>query len=75
MNNKLIDLNNHLFAQLERLGEEELNGDALKDEIDRSRAISGIASNIVENARLALEAHKAMGNTIRTMPQMIGEQP
>jgi len=53
--NKLADLNNHLFAQLERLGEEDLKGDKLKAEISRAKAISGIAQNIIVNAKTALE--------------------
>nr|DAN93838.1 MAG TPA: hypothetical protein [Caudoviricetes sp.] len=28
MKNTLLDLNNHLFAEIERLGDEELKGDA-----------------------------------------------
>lgn len=73
MKNKLIDLNNHLFAQLERLSEEELSGDKLQEEIERSRAVAGIASKIVDNARLAISAHKAINDgLIKTAPAMLG---
>ncbi|WKS98510.1 hypothetical protein NYR30_08305 [Gallibacterium salpingitidis] len=58
MKAKCIDLNTHLFLQLERLNDEGLTGDALKEEIERSKAISSIANNIVNNAKLALDAQK-----------------
>lgn len=54
--NKISDLNNHLFEQLERLNEEDLTGDHLKEEIARARAITGIASQIVANGQLVLKA-------------------
>lgn len=57
-NNTLLDLNNHLFAQLERLGDEELSQEDLKMEMDRTKAINGVAKNIVDNAKTALEAAK-----------------
>ena len=47
MKNKFIDLNNHLFAQLERLSNEELKGEGLTTEISRSKAISSVANNII----------------------------
>ena len=72
MKNKLIDLNHHLFSQLERLSDEETKGESLKEEILRSRAISTVAAQIIDNARLALDAQKAMDNSIRKMPPMIG---
>ena len=60
MKNKLTDLNNHLFAQLERLGDESLDSEKLKDEIARSKAITAVSSQIVNNARLALDAQIAV---------------
>ncbi len=59
MKNQLIDLNNHLFAQIERLSDESLKKDALKAEIERSKAVAGISKEIVANARLSLDAEIA----------------
>ena len=71
--NKLIDLNNHLFAQLERLSDEETQGEGLKEEIERSKAVATIAKTIVDNARLALDATKAMNDRcIVNPPLMLG---
>ncbi len=72
MKNKLIDLNNHLFAQIERLSDEECKGEHLIEEIERSKAVGCIARNIVDNAKVSLDAHKALGNTVRSLPAMIG---
>lgn len=58
MKNTLGDLNNHLFAQLERLGDEDLKGEDLKEEIDRAKAVTDVAARIVANASLVLEAKK-----------------
>lgn len=58
MKNKLSDLNNHLFAQLERLGNEALAGEQLAAEIERSNAITSVAKEVISNARLVLDAQK-----------------
>ena len=58
MRNTLGDLNNHLFAQLERLSDEELKGDKLLEEIGRARAVTDVASQIIENGALVLKAQK-----------------
>lgn len=58
MNNKLSDLNNHLFAQLEKLGDESLKGEELKTEIERSKAMAMIANNIVGAAKTTVDAFK-----------------
>lgn len=58
MKNKLGDLNNHLFAALERLNDEDIKGEELNAEIQRSRAIAGLAKNVVQNAAVILEGAK-----------------
>ena len=64
MKNKLADLNNHLFAQLERLGDEEIAGERLEEEINRSRAVTAIASQIIANGTLVLKARIAMDDVL-----------
>lgn len=56
MKNTLGDLNNHLFAQLERLGDEEVTREKLQEEISRARAISDIATQVIANGSLVLKA-------------------
>ena len=73
MKNKLEDLNNHLFAEIERLGDEDLSGEALAQEIARSKAVSNIAINIINNAALVLKAKIAIQeNVITDPPKMLG---
>jgi len=54
MKNTLEDLNNHLFAQLERLGDEELTGEQLIEEINRAKVLTNVAAQIINNGSLAL---------------------
>lgn len=58
MKNKLTDLNNHLFAQLERLGEEDATIEAIELEVKRTDAMVGVAKQITANADLQLRAAK-----------------
>lgn len=58
LKNTLGDLNNHLFAQLERLGDEELSDEDLEREINRTESITKVASTIINNANLVLQAEK-----------------
>lgn len=61
MRNKISDLNDHLFAQIERLGDQDLNGEDLKQEIDRSKAMAQIATQIVNSAKITVDAMKLLG--------------
>lgn len=58
MQNKLGDLNNHLFIALERLNDDELQGEKLQEEMERSAAINKVAKAITDNARVMLDAKK-----------------
>ncbi|MDD2208157.1 MAG: hypothetical protein PHG03_00130 [Bacilli bacterium] len=60
MKNKLSDVNDYLFEQLERLNDDETLDEAnnFEKEIKRARAITGVTSQIVQNAKVALDAKK-----------------
>lgn len=56
--NKLNDLNDHLFEQIERLNDPELTGEKLQAEIARGKAMAGLATPIVNSAKTMVEALK-----------------
>ncbi|OLS02407.1 hypothetical protein [Tissierella creatinophila] len=62
MKNTLGDLNNHLFAQLERLSDEDIKGEELKEEIERAKAVTSISSSIIQNANLVFQSKKFMND-------------
>ena len=65
MKNKFVDLNDHLFAQIERLSDEDLIDDGLKEEITRSKAIANVAKEIINNGKLMLDARKKLSMNTR----------
>ena len=56
MKNTLVDLNNHLFEQMERLNDDELTNEQLEKEIKRTDAMKDIATQIISNASILLKA-------------------
>jgi len=56
MKNKAIDMHNLLFAQLEKLGDDDLEGEKLTQEIKRADAMNKLASQLINNGRLVLDA-------------------
>lgn len=59
--NNLAKLNDRFFEQLDRLSAADLKGEQLKEEIERTRAITGLGREMIENGKLALEAVRTIG--------------
>lgn len=60
MKNTLGDLNNHLFAQLEKLNDDDLTGEQLDAEIKRTEAMAKISEQIIRNGELQFKAMQHM---------------
>ena len=74
MGNTLGDLNNHLFAELERLSDEDLKGDELIEEMNRAKSITDVSTQIISNAHVILNAEKFRDEKLdvtRSVPKML----
>lgn len=57
MENNLCKLNDYLFDEIEKLSK-DIPEEKLNMEIQRSKAISSLAKNVIDNANVVLEAQK-----------------
>ncbi|MEP2782808.1 MAG: hypothetical protein ABJO67_09420 [Pseudoruegeria sp.] len=75
--NKLADLNDHLFAQMERLSNEGISETGLEQEVKRAEAMVSVADKITSNADLQLKAAKLFaehGQTVLPHLPQIGNR-
>ena len=56
MKNTLMDLNNYLFEQIERLNDDDLDDESLDREIKKADAMVKVSNTIIENGALQLRA-------------------
>lgn len=63
MKNRATDVADHLMAQLERLGDEDMRIEELEAEIKRASAIANIAREWTSLQRTAIDAAKVMHET------------
>jgi hypothetical protein len=62
MKNRMSDLNDHLFAQIEPLSEEGLSPEKIEQEVKRGTAIVAVADQIIRNTALQIQAAKIISD-------------
>ena len=70
----LNELNTKLFQTLERITDEDIDGEALDKELKRAKAVVDVSSVIINNAQTVLDAMKMMdvsGRNNADMPEML----
>lgn len=60
MKANLISLNDTLFEMVERINDDSLKGEKLNEQLVKAKAISDLASNIINNSKLMLDVGKFM---------------
>lgn len=76
MKNRLSDLNDHLFAQIERLSGDSMSVEDIETEAKRTQSIVSVANQIVGNADIQLKAAKLFaehGQGVLPMLPQIGQ--
>ena len=72
--NKLTDLNDHLFAQIERLNDETLTPEQMELELKKADAMEKVSKQILDSSRVVLDAENLKlkilekGYTVSTFP-------
>ncbi len=70
-------VNDALFRELERLEDVEIdNPEAVRCEIERAKAVEGIASTVIANGRLVLDVARAgtnVGEAVKLPKGLLGE--
>lgn len=78
MKNKLVDLNDHLFAQLERVSDEDLTSEQIEQECKRTDAVVDLADQIIAGADLQFRAAKLVaehGAKVSSNLTLINKEP
>lgn len=79
MKNRMQDLNDHLFAQLERLGDEDMTPDQIEAEAKRAEAMVRVSDQIIATADLRLRGAKLYAEfgdrVLHMLPQIGGPGP
>ena len=73
--NTILDLNNYLFEELERITDDSLTDVQRERAISRAEAVTKLADTIIRNADVALKAAKLAADTgaePSALPRMLG---
>ena len=76
MSNSLTDLNDRLFAQMDRLGQDDLAPETIETEAKRAGAMVAVADNILKNAALQMNGARLIAEhgdaALRNVPMIAG---
>lgn len=78
MSNSITALNDHLFAQIDRLSGPNLTAEDIDKEVKRAGAIVSVSDSIIDNAKTQLVAAKLFaehGSQVLPMLPQIGSSP
>ncbi len=59
--NKIDNVRDHLFMQLERLNDDSLTDEQMQIEIEKAKAVSQVAATLIQTAKVEIDFINAMG--------------